>query len=65
MSSQILEQSLPANLFSLTWLLPSGNIFIQTNWMTELLNITTNKETFLDDVPQYVSTMFIDPCFMA
>ena len=48
----ILESTLPANLFPLTWLLPSGNLFIQTNWATELFNYKTNKETPLADIPQ-------------
>jgi hypothetical protein len=50
--SQILDETLPANLYPLTWLLPSGNLFIQTNWETELLNLKTGKETFLANVPQ-------------
>lgn len=49
--SQLLEQTLPANLYPLTWLLPSGKLFIQTNFQAELLNLKNGKETFLDDIP--------------
>lgn len=47
----ILTTTLPANLFPLTWLLPSGNLFIQTNWGTEVFDYKTNTEYELDDIP--------------
>lgn len=40
----VLLKTLPANLFSLTWLLPSGNLFIQTNWATEIFDYKNNIE---------------------
>ncbi|KAF8309792.1 hypothetical protein DL93DRAFT_2170093 [Clavulina sp. PMI_390] len=49
--SQLLNQTLPANLYPLTWLLPSGKLFIQANWQAELLDLSANKETFLGDIP--------------
>ncbi|CUA72193.1 Isoleucine--tRNA ligase [Rhizoctonia solani] len=52
----ILTTTLPANLFPLTWLLPSGNLFIQTNWGTEVFNYKTNTEYTLDDIPHAVRT---------
>jgi hypothetical protein len=47
----ILTTTLPANLYPLTWLLPSGNLFIQTNWKTEVFDYKTNTEYDLDDIP--------------
>lgn len=55
-NSPILQRTLPANLFPLTWLLPSGNLFIQSNWETVLLNLATNVETQLDNIPDAVRT---------
>jgi len=52
----ILTTTLPANLFPLTWLLPSGNLFIQTNWGTEVFDYKTNTEYELDDIPHAVRT---------
>jgi hypothetical protein len=52
----ILVNSLPANLFPFTWLLPSGNLFIQTNWNTEILDYKNNVEYALDDIPSAVRT---------
>ncbi|CAE6524828.1 unnamed protein product [Rhizoctonia solani] len=52
----ILTTTLPANLFPLTWLLPSGNLFIQTNWGTEVFDYKTNTEYNLDDIPHAVRT---------
>ncbi|KAF8301419.1 DUF1929-domain-containing protein [Clavulina sp. PMI_390] len=54
--SQLLQDTLPANLYPLTWLMPSGNLFIQANWATELLNLVTGKETPLPNVPHAVRT---------
>ncbi|KAG8760001.1 hypothetical protein FRC12_009642, partial [Ceratobasidium sp. 428] len=47
----ILTTTLPANLFPLTWLLPSGNLFIQTNWKAEVFDYKKNTEYALDDIP--------------
>ncbi|CAE6431726.1 hypothetical protein RSOLAG1IB_01036 [Rhizoctonia solani AG-1 IB] len=52
----ILTKTLPANLFPLTWLLPSGNLFIQTNWGTEVFDYKSNTEYELDDIPHAVRT---------
>ncbi|THU94176.1 DUF1929-domain-containing protein [Dendrothele bispora CBS 962.96] len=54
--SSILDRSLPANLYPLTWLLPSGKLLIQSNWNTVLLDYHTNEETPLDDIPDAVRT---------
>lgn len=47
----ILENTLPANLFPITFLLPGGQLLIQTNWATELLNYTSGVETPLANIP--------------
>lgn len=52
--SNILSSTLPANLYPLTWLLPSGKILIQSNWATVTLDLATNTETPLDNVPEAV-----------
>ncbi|KAF9467368.1 copper radical oxidase [Collybia nuda] len=54
--SPILQRTLPANLYPLTWLLPSGKLLLQSNWETVLLDYHTNKETALDDIPDAVRT---------
>lgn len=53
-TSLILQKTLPANLYPLTWLLPSGKLFIQSNWNTALLDYNQNLETPLSDVPNAV-----------
>jgi len=35
---------------------PSGNLLIQSNWETVLLNYKTNAETPLDNIPDAVRT---------
>ncbi|POY76183.1 hypothetical protein BMF94_0906 [Rhodotorula taiwanensis] len=52
----ILTTTLPANLFSLTWLLPSGNLFIQTNLGTEIFDYKNNVEYPLANIPHAVRT---------
>lgn len=52
--SPILQSTLPVNLFPLTWLLPSGNLLIQSGWNTVLLDLDTDTETPLDDIPDAV-----------
>ena len=49
-NSNLLATTLPANLYPLTWMLPSGNIFLQSNWKTALLDYKTQTETPLDDM---------------
>lgn len=48
--------TLPANLFPLTWLLPSGNVFIQTNWAAEIFDYKNNVEYTIGDIPHAVRT---------
>ncbi|KAI0829837.1 DUF1929-domain-containing protein [Trametes gibbosa] len=50
----ILTNSLPANLFPLTWLLPSGKLLIQSNWKTAFLDFKNQKETAIDDMIEAV-----------
>ncbi|TFK27224.1 copper radical oxidase [Coprinopsis marcescibilis] len=50
----IIADTLPANLYPLTWLLPSGRLFIQSNWATALLNYHDNTEERLEDIPDAV-----------
>ncbi|GAA5898861.1 hypothetical protein JCM6882_004016 [Rhodosporidiobolus microsporus] len=52
----LLTQTLPANLFPLTWLLPSGNLLIQANWGTEIFDYKNNVEYPLADIPHAVRT---------
>ncbi|KAG8921616.1 hypothetical protein FRC00_008432, partial [Tulasnella sp. 408] len=52
----ILFTTLPANLYPLTWLLPSNKLLIQTNWGTELFDPVTFEEDTLPDVPHAVRT---------
>ncbi|KAF8284579.1 DUF1929-domain-containing protein [Clavulina sp. PMI_390] len=40
----------------LTWLLPSGKLFIQANWQAELLDLSGSKETLLSNIPHAVRT---------
>ena len=54
MASTILESTLPANLYPLTWLLPSGNLLIQSNWATSILDYKNVIETPIDDMPDAV-----------
>ncbi|KAL5507236.1 hypothetical protein ACEPAH_6692 [Sanghuangporus vaninii] len=55
-TTDILTSTLPANLYPITFLLPSGNLLIQLNWATYLLDYKTQKETKLDDIPDAVRT---------
>jgi hypothetical protein len=52
--SPVLAATLPVNLYPLLWMLPSGNILIQSNWATVLLDYRTNTEYQLDDIPDAV-----------
>ncbi|KAG7446598.1 glyoxal oxidase [Guyanagaster necrorhizus] len=54
--SHILQNTLPTNLYPLTWLLPSGRILLQSNWNTSLLDYHTYEETALDPIPDAVRT---------
>lgn len=48
---QLLQNTLPANLYPLTWLLPSGKLLVQANWGTALLDYKNNIETALPNIP--------------
>lgn len=51
-----LTTTLPANLYTLTWLLPSGNLFLQTNLATEIFDYKKNVEYPLPNIPHAVRT---------
>ncbi|CEL60581.1 Galactose oxidase OS=Gibberella zeae (strain PH-1 / ATCC MYA-4620 / FGSC 9075 / NRRL 31084) GN=GAOA PE=3 SV=1 [Rhizoctonia solani AG-1 IB] len=53
---ELLRKTLPANLYPLTWLLPSDSLFIQTNWGTAVLDYRKNIQSNLDDIPHAVRT---------
>jgi hypothetical protein len=48
--------TLPANLYTLTWLLPSGNLFLQSNLGTEIYDYKNNIEYPLSNIPHAVRT---------
>ncbi|EFP84046.1 uncharacterized protein PGTG_09759 [Puccinia graminis f. sp. tritici CRL 75-36-700-3] len=48
--------TLPANLYTLTWLLPSGNLFLQSNLGTEIYDYKNNVEYPLPNMPHAVRT---------
>lgn len=52
----LLTTTLPANLYPLTWLLPSGNLFINANLGNAILNYKTNVEFALPNTPHSVRT---------
>ncbi|KAG0150382.1 hypothetical protein CROQUDRAFT_652277 [Cronartium quercuum f. sp. fusiforme G11] len=52
----LLTTTLPANLYPLTWLLPSGNLFINANLGNAILDYKTNTEYALSNVPHAVRT---------
>jgi len=54
--SPILARSLPTNLYPLTWLLPSGNLLMQSNFDTVVLDYKANQEYPLDNMPYAVRT---------
>ncbi|KAG8925018.1 hypothetical protein FRC02_009973 [Tulasnella sp. 418] len=53
---KILDTTLPANLFPLTWLLPSGNLFIQSNWGASIFDYKKNTEYPIGEIPHAVRT---------
>ncbi|KAI0046059.1 copper radical oxidase [Auriscalpium vulgare] len=55
-TSPILTQTLPANLYPLTFLLPSARVLVQTNWQTAILDYKKGTEYRIDDVPDAVRT---------
>jgi hypothetical protein len=50
----ILADTLPVNLYPLTWLLPSGNLLIQSNLKAEVFDWQNNVEHALPDIPHAV-----------
>jgi hypothetical protein len=54
--SPFLANTLPTNLFPLTFLLPSGRIFMQANWATIILDYKLGVEIPLDPMPDAVRT---------
>ncbi|KAJ2915272.1 hypothetical protein MD484_g5153, partial [Candolleomyces efflorescens] len=54
LNSPFLSRTIPVNLYPLVWLLPSGQILMQANWETILLDRRTNTETQLDNIPDAV-----------
>lgn len=55
-TSPLLQRTLPANLYPIMFLLPSGLLFVQANWGTALLDYKNKKEYQLPDVPDAVRT---------
>jgi hypothetical protein len=50
----ILKESLPCNLYPLTWLLPSGNLFIQSNLKASNFDWRAGVEHNLPEIPHAV-----------
>ncbi|WWD02398.1 hypothetical protein V865_000437 [Kwoniella europaea PYCC6329] len=48
---QFLADTLPINLYALTWLMPSGKLFMQANRKTILYDYNTKETTDLPDMP--------------
>ncbi|EKM54635.1 uncharacterized protein PHACADRAFT_123913 [Phanerochaete carnosa HHB-10118-sp] len=55
-TSPLLQRTLPANLYPLTWLLPSGRLFMQANFGTAILDYKVEQEYQLPDMPHAVRT---------
>jgi hypothetical protein len=49
-----LSETLPVNLYALTWMLPSGKLFMQANRSTILYDWHTNTYDYIDDMPYAV-----------
>ncbi|GAA6020705.1 hypothetical protein JCM11491_000522 [Sporobolomyces phaffii] len=45
-----LEETMPVNLYPLTWLLSDGRLFLQAGWMTMLYDYNENVETRLANI---------------
>jgi hypothetical protein len=48
--------TLPVNLFPLTWLLPSGNIFLQAEFQAAIYDYKNNIEYTVNNIPKAVRT---------
>lgn len=55
-TSPLLQRTLPANLYPLLWVLPSGKLFMQANYGTAILDWKAQKEYQLPDMPHAVRT---------
>ena len=55
-TSPMLQRTLPANLFPLCWMLPSGRVFMQANFGTAILDYKAPQEFQLPDMPFAVRT---------
>ncbi|KAI9435759.1 glyoxal oxidase [Lactarius indigo] len=55
-TSPILTNTLPLNLYPLVFLLPSGRLLVQANWQTALLDHRQGVEYRIDDIPDAVRT---------
>lgn len=51
---QFLLNTMPVNLFPLTWLLPSGNLFLQAEFQAEIFDYKNNIEYPIADIPDAV-----------
>ncbi|GAA5912661.1 hypothetical protein JCM6882_004705 [Rhodosporidiobolus microsporus] len=49
-NTTFLAETMPANLYPLTWLLSNGQIFLQAGWQTTLLDYENNVETRLPNI---------------
>ncbi|TNY21582.1 glyoxal oxidase N-terminus-domain-containing protein, partial [Rhodotorula diobovata] len=47
---RLLEETMPVNLYPLTWLLSDGRLFMQAGWQTALLDYKANVETRLANI---------------
>ncbi|KAI0339863.1 copper radical oxidase [Trametopsis cervina] len=55
-ASPFLSRTLPVNLYAITFLLPSGKLFMQANFDTVLLDYHTNTEYALSKMPHACRT---------
>ena len=46
-----LSETLPINLYALTWLMPSGKLFMQSNRRSILFDVDTQEQTELPEMP--------------
>jgi hypothetical protein len=53
---EFLNISLPANLYPLTWMVPSGKIFMQANWNSMLHDLVTREELTLPNITHAIAT---------
>ncbi|GAA5833635.1 hypothetical protein JCM11251_003189 [Rhodosporidiobolus azoricus] len=49
-NTTFLQETMPANLYPLTWLLSNGQIFLQAGWQSTLLDYENNVETRLPNI---------------